>query len=158
MQLAPEAAARDQDEPIAHLGEIIGKLRGHSPTQRVAQNGRVPVPEKGEQVANTARILSEGMVRDRLCRLPMAQQIRGDDGEMVGEMRDDPVPYGRTARDAVKQDEDRSAARGAVADGVAVEVELAYGCVHFASHRPGTSIEAKRAGAMMSWACMTFSA
>src|SRR5258708_18169743 len=60
----------------------------------------------------------------------MPQQIRGDDGELVGELRDDPVPRGRTGRDAVQQHKDRPGARGAVADGVAVEIELADSCVH----------------------------
>ena len=75
MHLAAEAAAGDQDEALAALGELVGELHRDAAAERVADDRRAVVAERDHRVADGARVCAERVVAARLGRLAVAQQI-----------------------------------------------------------------------------------
>ena len=75
MHLAPEAAARHEDEALAALGELVGELHRDPAAERVADDRRPVVAERDHRVADGARVGAERVVAARLGRLAVAQQV-----------------------------------------------------------------------------------
>jgi len=51
IDLASEAAARDQHQPLGERGVLVGELHCHAAAERMSDHGGAPVPERIEQVA-----------------------------------------------------------------------------------------------------------
>ena len=62
VDLAAEAAAGDQHEPVAALGELVGELHRDAAAERVADDGHVVVAERGKEVADAAGVGAERVV------------------------------------------------------------------------------------------------
>src|SRR5262249_53989463 len=58
----PEPAARDEHEPFAALGELVGELHRDAAAERVPDDARPLVPEGAEEIAHAAGIRAEGVV------------------------------------------------------------------------------------------------
>ena len=76
--LLAEPAAGDQHQPLAHLGELVGELHGHTAAEAVAdERGPLDV-EHDEEVADARRVGAQAVVAAGLGGLAVAQQVRGD--------------------------------------------------------------------------------
>ena len=106
VHLAAEAAAADQHEALAELGELVGELHGHTAAERVADERRALVPEDEQQVAEQGRVGAQRIVAGRLRRLPVAEKIRREDREPAGQAGADRRPCRRAARHPVDEQED----------------------------------------------------
>ena len=62
VDLLAEAAAGDQPETLAALGELVGELHRDPAAERVADDRHVLVAESGQQVAHAARVGAERVV------------------------------------------------------------------------------------------------
>lgn len=69
------------------LGELVGELHRDAVTQRMPDERRPLVAECEQQIADPARVRAERVVAARFGRLAVAEQIGGDDGETLGEIR-----------------------------------------------------------------------
>ena len=124
VDLAAEAAAVDQDEPLAALGELVGELHRDAAAERVPDERRALVAERDQQVAHAARVGAERVVAARLGRVAVAEQVGRDHGEALGEVRHHPLPRGGGRGDAVHEHDRRAAAGAAIGHAVAVELDL----------------------------------
>ena len=98
VDLGAQPAAVDEHEALAEHGVLVGELHGDAATQRVADHGRPPVAEHDEQVAKAGRVGAQGVVAAWLGRLAMAEQVGGEHGVAIGQLRDDLVPLPASRR------------------------------------------------------------
>ena len=98
VDLAAEAAAGDEHEALAALGELVGELHRDPAAERVADDGRAVVPEREHQVAHAAGVGAERVVAARLGRLAVAEQVGREHGVGVGELLDRVAPTAPRAR------------------------------------------------------------
>ena len=124
MHLAAEAAAGDEHEALAALGELVGELHRDPAAERVADDRRAVVAERDHRVAHGARVGAERVVAARLRRLAVAEQVGREHGVLVGELVDRRLPLVRAAGDPVDEDDQRALAAVAKADAVAVKLDL----------------------------------
>ena len=124
VHVGAEAAAVDQDEPLAALRELIRELHRDPATERMPDEGRALVAQGDHEVAYPARVGPARVVASRLGRAAVAQQIRRDHREALRERRHHALPRLRGRRDAVDEDEHRAAAGRPVDDAVAVELDF----------------------------------
>ena len=124
LHLAPEAAARDQHEPLAALRELVGHLHRHAAAERVADDRAAVVAERAEEVANAAGVGAERVVAARLRRFAVAEQVGRDDGVVLRERLHHVRPRLRAAGDPVDQHQHGTPARAAVTHCVSVESDL----------------------------------
>ena len=120
----PEPAARDEHEPLDPLGELVGELHRDPAAHRVADHRRALVAERGQQVAQPARVGAERVVAARLGRAAVAEQVRRDHRVALGQRRDHLAPGVGARGDAVDEQQHRAGPRRVVRDGVAVEPQL----------------------------------
>ena len=90
--LAAQAAAVDEHQALAALGELVGELHGDAAAQRVADDRRPLVAERDEQVAHAAGVGAERVVAAWLGRLAVAEQVGREHGEAIGQLRHDALP------------------------------------------------------------------
>ena len=69
------------------LGELVGELHRHAAAERVPDERRALVPEREQQVADPAGVGAQRVVAAGLGRLAVAEQVGGDDGEALGQVR-----------------------------------------------------------------------
>src|SRR5438034_6040319 len=124
VHLAPEAAARDQDQTLAALGELIRELHRDAAAERVPDDRGARNPEHLEEVADAVRVRAERVVAARLGGATVPEEVRRHDGVALGEPGQHVVPGRGAARDPVDQDQDRAGAARAVAQPVTVERDL----------------------------------
>ncbi len=132
VHLAAEAAAADQHEALAELGELVGELHGHAAAERVSDERRALVSEHEQQVAEQGCVSAQRIVAGRLRRLPVAEEIRREDREPAGQEGADRCPRRRAARHPVDEQEDGSLAANAEPHPVAMQghgMELHAGSV-----------------------------
>ena len=63
---------------------LIGELHGHAAAERVADDGDAFVAQVLQKVAQPAGERAERVVRARLVRLAVAEQVRSDDVRVLG--------------------------------------------------------------------------
>ena len=124
IHLRAESAAIDQDETFAALGELVGELHCDTAAERVPDKCCTLVPKRDQQVAGTARVCAKRVVAPRLRRAAMAEQVRRDDREALGECGHHALPRGRGRRDPVNEHDHRTAAGTSVGHPMAVELDL----------------------------------
>jgi hypothetical protein len=141
--LLAEAAAGDEPEPLHALGELVGEDHRDPTAHRVADDRGALVPERGQQVAQAARVGAERVVAARLGRAAVAEQVRRDDREVPRERRHHAAPGVRAGGDPVHEQQHRAGSRLVVRDGVAVERDLlaAQGAGHAAGRRTSAMID-----------------
>ena len=124
MHLAPEAAAVDQHQALAALGELVGELHRDPAAQRVADDRRALVAESDHRVADGARVGAERVVAARLGRLAVAEQVGREN--LVPALRNwhRRLPLLGAAGDAVDEDDQRAFALVAEDDPVSVKLDL----------------------------------
>ena len=83
----PEAAAGDEHEALAALGELVGELHRDAAAERVADDRRALVAERGQQVAHAAGVRAERVVAARRRRLAVAEQVGRDQREVLAQRR-----------------------------------------------------------------------
>ncbi len=105
-----DAARADQDQPLDQLRELVGELHGHATAERVADDGDPFDVQDAEQVAHAVGVRRDRIVRPRLVRLAVAQQIGRDDGEPLRELGLHGAPRRRVVADAVDQQDRRAGA------------------------------------------------
>src|SRR5437588_460158 len=82
------------------------------------------------------RVGPAGVVAASLGRLAVAEEVGGNDGESLRQRRHHCPPGGRAEGKPVNEHHRRSLARHAIADGVAVELEVADGETAGRWHEP----------------------
>ena len=103
----------------ARCGRETGRRTGrHAAAERVADDRRVRVAERADQVANTARVGAERVVAARLRRVAVAEQVRRHHRVVLGERLDHVLPRLPAARDPVDQDDTGPSPPGGSARGV----------------------------------------
>src|SRR5204863_8522843 len=130
MDVAAEAAARDQRQALAVLRELVGELHRDAAAERMADRGPALVAKNPHQVADPAGVGAEGVVPARLRGPAVPEEVRRDDGVAVSEAADHAKPDLRARRDAVHEHNEGSVAGPQEADLVAVQrylLELALG-------------------------------
>ena len=127
MDLAPEAAARDEHEALDAFRELVAELHRHAAAERVPDDRRALVPEREQQVADHARERAEREVGRRLVRGAVTEQVRRDHRVVAGEPVEDVAPALGAGGDAVDQDQRRALAEHAVGDRVPVKLDGVHG-------------------------------
>ena len=122
--LATQAAAAHEHQPLAVLGELVGELHRHAAAERVPDERRPLMAEGDQQIADPVRVRAQRVVAARLGRLAVAQQIGGDDGEALGQVGEQRGPRGRGRRDAVDEHQHRATACRPVEEPVSVQRDL----------------------------------
>src|SRR5215211_590056 len=87
--LTSETPAVDEHEALAQLRELVAELKRHATAERVADEGGALMPEREQDVADTARVGTERVVAPRLRRLAVSEQVGRDHGEALGKPRHD---------------------------------------------------------------------
>ena len=105
MDLLAEAAARDEHETLAPLGELVGELHGDPAAERVADYARALDVEGDEQVADAGGVCTERVVPARLGRITVAHEVGRDHGVVLGQQLNRLVPLARPSGNAMNQDE-----------------------------------------------------
>jgi len=124
MHVASEAAAGDEDEALAALGELVGELHRDPAAERMADDGRAVVPKGDDRVAHGARVRAERVVAARLRGFAVPEQVGRDHMMLGGQVVDRRVPLVRAPGDAVDEDDQRAVAGLAKGDPVAVKADL----------------------------------
>ena len=124
VELAAETPARHEHEALDHLGEEIRELHRDAAAERVADERDARLLETDEEIAHDGGVRAGRVLRHRLGRLTMSQEVGRDHREVLRERGDDLFPRLRAAGDSVKEDERGSAAGHAVAEGVTVQRDL----------------------------------
>ena len=87
MHFAAEAPARDDDEALGEDRILVRELHRDPAAQGVADDRRPAVAKDHEQVTEADRVGPERVVALRLRRLPVPEQVRGHDRELLGQHR-----------------------------------------------------------------------
>ena len=109
--LGAEAAGGDQDHPLGALGELVGELHRDAAAEAVPDDGHLVDAEHGEQVAHAVGVAADAVVRPRLGRLPVAEQVGRDHRVAARERGDHRQPGGVVAAEAVQQQQRRARCR-----------------------------------------------
>ena len=80
--------------------------------------------QRQQEIAHTARERSQRIVAARLLGFAVADEVGRDDREALGERGHDESPGRRAAGHAVDEDDHRPGSAGAVADAVAVDLDV----------------------------------
>ena len=105
-----DAAGADQNQPLDQLRELVGELHGHAAAERMADDGDAFDVQNAKQVAHAVGVGRDRIVRPRLVRLAVAQQIGGDDGKPLREFGLHGRPGRRVVTDPVDQQDHRAGA------------------------------------------------
>ena len=117
------------------MWELVGELHRHPAAEGVTDYRHPLDVEHAEQVAHAVGVRRDRVVGARLVGSPVAQQVRRDDGEPLGELGLDAVPGGGVVTDSVDQQNRRPGAGDPVRPLVAVDrAEVQCGRGYFA-HR-----------------------
>ena len=81
VDLAAEAAAGDEHEALAALGELVGKLHRDPAAERVPDERRALVAERDQQVADAAGVARRASSRRAALPTPVPEQVRRDHRE-----------------------------------------------------------------------------
>ena len=95
-----------QDEALATLRELVGELGRHAAAERMAQYRGAVDLEHAQEVPHPVGIARHRVVGPGLLGTTVAEQVRRDDGVMLGQLLEDGAPAVRAVADAV----DRGAA------------------------------------------------
>ena len=95
VDLLAQAAAGDEPEPLAALGELVGELHRHAAAERVADDRDAVVAERGQQVAGAAGVGAERVVAARRGRRAVAEQVGRDQREVLARVARRPAPTSR---------------------------------------------------------------
>jgi hypothetical protein len=134
VDLAAEAAAGHEDQPLAALGELVRELHRDPAAERMADDGRLFDVERAEEVADARGVRAERVVTARRGRLAVSEQVRGDHGEVLGQRRRHALPRRGRVRDAVQQEQHGPRAALPVADVVTVQLDLVRRQPHARAH------------------------
>ena len=127
-----DAARADQDQPFNQLRELVGELHRHPAAQGMTHDGRPLDIEHAEQVAHPVGVCRNRVVGAWLVGSPVAQQVRGDHGEPLGELGLHGVPGSGVVADAVDQQNRRPRTGDPVGPLITMDgAELQRRCRHF---------------------------
>ena len=104
----PHSPAAHQDEPLAAIGELVGELRRHTAAQRMPDHGDAVDLEDAQEVAHAVGEARHGVVGPRLLGASVAEEVRGDDRVVLGQLLDDRPPGVGAVADAVDEEECRA--------------------------------------------------
>src|SRR5258707_1716210 len=124
MDLATQATARHEDEPLGALRELIAELQRHTAAERVPDNRTSILAEGVEQIAKQIRVRAEGIVAGRLGGFAMTQEIRCDHRMVLDQPRHHFFPGRRTPCNPVEQHDGRTAARHPIAVPLTVQPDV----------------------------------
>ena len=127
VDLAAEAAARDEDEAVHPVGEEVVELHRDAAAERVPDEGDPLDAEVVEQVAQGGGVRAERVVAGRLGRLAVAEEVRHHDAVVVVDLVDEVGPLALRAEDAVDEEHDGAGAAVDVRQVVAVEGDRVRG-------------------------------
>ena len=105
---AAHSPAAHQHEALAAVGELVGELRRHAAAERVPDDGDPVDLEHAEEVAHPVGVARHRVVGPRLLGAPVPEQVRRDDGVVLGQLLDHRTPGVGAVTDAV----DRAGAPG----------------------------------------------
>jgi hypothetical protein len=123
--LSAESTTRDEDETLAAFGELIGQLHDDAAPERLTDERRALVAERGQQVAQEVGVGADRVLAAGLGRGAVSEEIRRDHRESSGQRRHDVPPGGGAPGHAVDEDDDGPGAGGAEPHRVAVNREMA---------------------------------
>jgi AcrR family transcriptional regulator len=116
-----EAAAGDQHQALAALGELVGELHRDPTAERMADHRCAFDAERSAQIAQGTRERAEGVVAGALRRAAVAGQVNRYDLVAAGEAVEDGLPCAPVAADAVNEQHGRPLAADDIGDLAAVE-------------------------------------
>jgi hypothetical protein len=122
--VAPEAAAGDQHQPLGALGELVEELHRHATAERVSDDRRALDAEHRQQVADAGRVCPERVVTAGGRGVTMADQVGRDHRIAVGQRERHRAPVARGVEHAVDQHDRRPAAGHVVDHAMAVQLHL----------------------------------
>ena len=100
--------AADEHQALAAFGELVGELRRHAAAQRMSDH-RGPVDlEHAQEVPHPVGVPRHRVVGAWLLRAAMAQEVRGHDGVVLGQLLEHRAPAVRAVADAVNEQEHRA--------------------------------------------------
>jgi short-subunit dehydrogenase len=124
VHLAAEAAARDQNEALATLRELVGELHRDPATQRVPDDRPPLVSKCAEKIAHPVREGAKRVVAARLRGLTVTEEVRSDDPASRSEAHHHLFPRGGAACDPVQEGHERAFPARSIGDGVPVQRDL----------------------------------
>ena len=102
VDLPTEPARGDHHQPLRVLRKLVGELHGDAAAEAVPDHGDLVDAQDGQQVTHTVGETAQAVVGPGFIRLPVAQQVRGDDRVPLGQLLDDRVPGAMIATDPVQ--------------------------------------------------------
>ena len=108
---ASQAPTAHQDQPLAALGKLVGELRRDAAAERVADDGGAVHLQDGEQVAHAVGVAAHGVVGSRFLGPSVAEQVRRNDGVVLGQLLEHGSPGVGAVADAVDEEDGRPTAR-----------------------------------------------
>lgn len=133
--LPPEPARVDEDQAFTTLGELVGELQGDATPVRVPEN-RHPVEAKDlDEIPRPAGKVAERVVPPRFGRMPVANEVRRNDGEVLLQEGHHRHPALRTTGDPVQQEQRGTGACTAKGGAVTMDVHVLEGDVLLRSAR-----------------------
>jgi hypothetical protein len=117
----PSPPARDEDQALDHLGELVGELHRDAAAERVADERGSLVAEGDEQVAQAGRQRADRVVAAARGRGAMAGQVRRDHGVAARQRLDHLLPVGEGPAHPVDEEDDGAFAGLGVGDAATVE-------------------------------------
>src|ERR1035437_9642829 len=124
VHLAAQAAGVNKYQALATLGELIGKLQGHSTTEGLPDHGGPVDAEEVEEVPHGAGKVAERIVAGRFFGRPVPGEVRGQHRVVVLQQAHGGDPRERAAGDAVEQQQHRALTTTPIADLVAVDGDV----------------------------------
>src|ERR1035441_2572196 len=124
VHLAAQAPGVNKYQALATLGELIGKLQGHSTTEGLPDHGCPVDAEEVEEVPHGAGEVAERIVAERFLRRPVPGEVRRQHRIVALQQAHGGDPRERAAGDAGAQQQPRALTPTAVADLVAVDRDV----------------------------------
>jgi ketosteroid isomerase-like protein len=124
MDLAAQATARDEDEPLGAVWKLVAELQGHAAAERVPDNRSSVFVEGLEQIANQIRVSTKGIVARRLGGIAMAQEIGRDHRVVLDEPRNHFFPGQRARGNSVQQHDRRTAPSHPITVSLTVQLDF----------------------------------
>jgi len=109
MEFSAKTPARDQDQPLGALRELVGELHRHPSAERMSDERASLLSEHLEKIAEDVRISAERVVTARLRRFAVSKKIGRDDSVVRAKSRNHLFPGNRAPRNAMKEYYERTA-------------------------------------------------
>src|SRR5262249_2765139 len=124
VDLATQTTAGDEDQPLDALRKLIAELQCYTAAERVSDDGGLLLAEGVEQVAKQIRVRAQRIVAGWLGRGAMTEEIWGNHQMVLDQSRHHPFPSHRAGRNAMEQNDGRTASCHPITVSLAVKLDV----------------------------------